>query len=391
MAGIIILSFAYVLSQFYRTFLAVLTPVLSSELAMSEFQLSVASGLWFATFALAQFSVGIWLDKFGPRRTVSYLHGIFGAGGIFLFATASGPFQVIFSMALIGLGCSPILMAAYLILARNYSAAKFSTLAALFLSFGMTGSVVGSEPLALAVTAWGWRNVGSGLGLISLTISLAVFFSVNDPEPVVHEKKGSIFDLLKIRQLWPLFALITCSYAIPVSIRSLWSGPYLEQVHGLSVPEIGRAVLFLAFAQIAGTIIYGPLDRIFNTRKWVISAGNTLLLLTCVWLALNPDTSLIYATWALVALSIFGATSAIQTTHGKSHIPVHMTGRGLTLLNFFSIGGVAIMQIASGIVVDTYSVPGDPTVAYTALFTFYAIYLSIALAIYQLSSDVKPR
>lgn len=391
MVGIITLSFAYVLSQFYRTFLAVLTPVLSNELGMSEIQLSMASGVWFACFALAQFPIGAWLDRYGPRRTASYMHGLFGAGGIYLFASATSPVHVIIAMGLIGLGCAPVLMASYMLLARNYEPAKFATLASIFIAVGMFGSVVGAEPLAQAVTLWGWRSVGLVLAVTSLTISLVILFAVRDPEIVIHEKKGSVLDLLKIRELWPLFALITCAYAIPTSIRALWSGPYLEHVHGLNVPEIGRIVLFLAFGQIAGTIIYGPLDRIFNTRKWVITVGNIFLSLTCIWFVLYPDASLTHATMGLVALTIFGATSTILMTHGKSYIPTHMTGRGLTLLNFFSMGGVAIMQFASGFVVDTYTVSTQPTSAFSALFTFYAVYLTISLVIYQFSKDVKPR
>ena len=66
MAGIAALAVAYVLSQFYRSFMAVLTPVLTTELGMSKVDLSVASGAWFAMFALAQLAVGIWLDRSVP-------------------------------------------------------------------------------------------------------------------------------------------------------------------------------------------------------------------------------------------------------------------------------------------------------------------------------------
>ena len=390
MAGIAILGFAYVLSQFYRSFLAVLTPVLASELSMSESQLSFASGAWFAVFALAQFPVGIWLDKFGPQRTASLMLGAFGAGGALIFATATGATQIIIAMALIGLGCSSILMAAYMLFARNYSPAIFATLSSLFISVGMIGNIAGAEPLAHAVETWGWRNVTLGLAAISLATSISAYLVVRDPEPVIHNRKGSIFDLLKIRQLWPLFPLIACSYAIPTSIRGLWAGPYLEQIHGLDILEIGRIVLYMALAQIAGTLLYGPMDRIFNTRKWVVTGGNSLLLVGCIWLAINPAAPLQSVTIALVAMAIFGSASAVQITHGKSFVPVHMTGRGLTLLNFFSMGGVAIMQLASGVVVDAYAVPTIPISGFSALFVFYVIYLTIAIAIYQLSKDVKP-
>ena len=90
MAGIAALAIGYVLSQFYRSFLAVLTPVLTSELGMTKVDLSFASGAWFAVFALAQFAVGVSLDRFGPRRTASIMVGVFAGSGAFLFSHGDG-------------------------------------------------------------------------------------------------------------------------------------------------------------------------------------------------------------------------------------------------------------------------------------------------------------
>ena len=99
MAGIAVLSLAYVLSQFYRSFLAILTPIISSELAISESQFSFASGAWFATFALAQFPVGIWLVKIGPRTTAALMHGVFAAGGMLLFSAAGAENGLVYQWA----------------------------------------------------------------------------------------------------------------------------------------------------------------------------------------------------------------------------------------------------------------------------------------------------
>lgn len=48
------------------------------------------------------------------------------------------------------------------------------------------------------------------------------------------------------------------------------------------------------------------------------------------------------------------------------------------------------MQFATGGVVTASIVPGEPAAAYTALFTFYAVVLGLALAIYLLARDAKP-
>lgn len=122
MAGIFVLAMAYVLSQFYRSFLAVLTPVLTAELGATKADLSLASGIYFLSFALAQFGVGVSLDRFGPRRTCAAILAAGGAGGAFVFALAQTPWAIIAAMALIGIGCAPVLMAALYIFCAHLPA-----------------------------------------------------------------------------------------------------------------------------------------------------------------------------------------------------------------------------------------------------------------------------
>ena len=60
-------------------------------------------------------------------------------------------------MALIGIGCSPVLMASYYIFARSYSPARFATLAALTLGIGSVGNLIAAYPTAWAAETIGWR------------------------------------------------------------------------------------------------------------------------------------------------------------------------------------------------------------------------------------------
>ena len=118
-AGLIMLCLAYVLSQFFRAFLAVLAGVLEQDIGATAEDLAFASGLWFMVFAVMQLPVGWALDHIGPRRTAAWLMGIGAGGGAALFAIATAPWQISLAMGLIGLGCSPALMASYFIFARE--------------------------------------------------------------------------------------------------------------------------------------------------------------------------------------------------------------------------------------------------------------------------------
>ena len=65
-AGLILLCLAYVLSQFFRAFLAVLSGPLAQDIGTTPDDLANASGLWFITFAVMQLPVGWALDRIGP-------------------------------------------------------------------------------------------------------------------------------------------------------------------------------------------------------------------------------------------------------------------------------------------------------------------------------------
>lgn len=395
MAGIVALVLAYVLSQFYRSFLAVLTPALTAELGATKADLSLASGMWFAAFALMQFAVGVSLDRFGPRRTASIILALAGGGGALLFALATKPWMVTAAMALIGIGCSPVLMASVFIFARAYPPARLAVLTSFLVGFGSLGNVVGASPLAFAAEAFGWRTVMLGLGVLTLANALAIFALVRDPERLdLTESSGSglsgYLELFKLRLLWPIIPLTALNYAPVAGVRGLWAGPFLQDVHGADALLIGQITLIMALAMVAGAFIYGPLDTLFRTRKWVAVTGNTLSVAAIATLWWMPGIPITGVAVVFVVMGLAGASYGLLMAHARAFVPDHLTGRGMTLMNFFSIGGVGVMQFATGAVATASAVPGDPLAAYTALFGFYALALGITLAIYLFSRDARP-
>ena len=245
MAGIVVLLFSYVLSQFYRSFLAVLAPKLGSDLDASATALSNAAAAWFIVFALMQFPIGAWLDKAGPRRTAGFLFLAGSGGGILLFALAQSPVMLIVAMGLIGMGCAPVLMATFYFFARTYSEASFATLAAVFVGLGTLGNVAGTEPLAAAVEAFGWRQVAFGLAAFTFAVGIGILAFVKDPPKTESGGEdatlfGGLADLFRIRELWFIFPMVAMGYGVAASIRGLWAGPYLNDMYGLSTAEIGR-------------------------------------------------------------------------------------------------------------------------------------------------------
>lgn len=385
-AGLIVLCLAYVLSQFFRAFLAVLSTVLERDLGVAPDDLAVASGLWFASFALMQLPVGWALDRLGPRRTAASLLLLGGGGGAALFALAGSALDIKLAMFLIGIGCSPVLMASYYIFAREFPPARFATLAALMLGVGSIGNLVASYPMALAADLIGWRGALAGLSVLSATVALGILVTVRDPARAQGEQKGSVLDLLRLPVMWAILPMMLVNYAPVGALRGLWIGPYLDDVFGLSTAQIGQATLVMGVAMIAGTLCYGPMDRVFGTRKWVVFFGNLAGTGCLAALVLLIDSSVVTSVLLIALIGFLGGSFPMIIAHGRSFFPPHLVGRGVTLMNLFGIGGVGLMQFTSGRIHEQMA-GGAPTAPYVAIFGFFALTLLIGTLIYGFSRD----
>ncbi|MGR3714271.1 MAG: MFS transporter [Shimia sp.] len=382
----ILLCLAYVLSQFFRAFLAVLTQVLEADIGTTHADLAFASGLWFLVFAAMQIPVGAALDQIGPRRTSAVLLLIGGGGGAAVFAMATAPIHIVIAMALLGVGCAPVLMASYFIFARTYPPARFATLAALMLGVGSVGNLIAAYPTAWAAETIGWRATLWVLAGISSVIAVGLWAKVQDPPKATGGEKGSVFDLLKIPALWFLFPLMFVNYMPAAGIRGLWIGPYLSDVFTLSTGQIGQATLVMGVAMILGTFAYGPADSIFGTRKWVIITGSLTGATALIALTMFADTNAVRSVLLMSVVGFCGAAFPVLIAHARSFFPEHLTGRGVTLMNLFGIGGVGIMQFGSGKLHNAIA-PTDSLLAYQSLFGLMAGLILIGAVIYCFSQD----
>lgn len=392
MAGYVILALAYVMSQFFRAFLAVLTPALTAELGMTKPELGLASGIFFMTFAFMQFPVGLLLDRRGPRFAAGLLFPLFAGGGALLFSVANGPWIIIIAMGLIGIGCSPVLMAAYYLYAKTGNPARFAMFTTWFLAFGTLGNVAGTSPLAHAAQMFGWRTTVAALGLLAIVTGLGIWALVRRQAPVAAVK-GSGYSgyvaLLRMPVLWPMIPLMLLAYMPPAGIRGLWAGPYLTETFGADAVAIGSVTFFMALAMAFGSFLYGPLEKLAGSLKAVIFTGNAVQLALLLVLAFAAPASL-FATGAIfAAIGMTGVTYGLQMAHGRSFLPPDLLGRGVTLMNFFNIIGVGIMQIAGGGILE-WAGGADGEGAFSNLFALYALLVGVSVSAFAFSKE-QPR
>lgn len=385
---ILLLGVAYVLSQFYRSFLSVLTVPLERDLGAAADQLASASGFWFLTFAAMQIPVGAALDRIGPRRTAGWLFLFGGGGGALLFAVATAPWHISAAMTLLGVGCSPVLMSAYYILARDFPAARFSTLAGLILGIGTSGSVFSTLPMVWAAEAFGWRGSVATLAIMSAVVAIGLLVVIRDPDQPDSDDHGSILDILKMPAMWVILPLMTVSYMPSGGFRGVWTGPYAFEVFGADQTTIGTIALILGVAMIIGSLAYGPAERIFHTRKWVIFGGNTIGAVLCLAMVALPHDDLFRAVTLLTMMCFFTCSYALLMSHGRAFFPPHLMGRGVSFMNLCGMVGVGVSQMVTGRLHEvTLDQGGSAADAFDRIFLFYFVALGVGLVLYLRAPD----
>lgn len=382
---------AYVLSQFYRSFLAVIAPELARELALDPQALGNLQAFWIAGFVAMQIPVGLALDTLGPRRTVSSLM-LAAVAGAALFAAARSAAALDLAMVLIGVGCGSIYMGAIFVFGRVNRPDRFALLCSWLLGIGTAGNLLAATPLAWVAAAIGWRSAMLGIAVATAAAALTVFLLVRDPPRLASRSDAGLWkglrDIMAIRDLWPLLPITAVSYGVVLAERGLWAGPYFSDVHGLAPVARGNALLVMAAAMSAGAMIYGPLDTILGTRKWVVATGTAAAAACFVALAAF-DLDLMAATAVMAGLGAFGMTYGVLMAHGRSLFPDHLLGRGITLMNILFLGGAGIFQPVSGAVMTALS-DRSAAGAYDTLHLIFAGALSLALAVYLFSRDSAP-
>ncbi len=390
MASFIVLLFAFTLSQFYRSFLAVVSGDLVRDLGLDAAGFGSLSAAWFAAFAFAQFPVGFALDRFGPRRTLAITMAAAVVGAAW-FATSTGFAAACAAMILIGIGCAPALMAGLYVFARAYPSERFALLGATLIGVGSLGNLLGSAPLALAAARFGWRPSMLAIAAATAACCLAIWWFLRDPPPIEsaagdQSLLGGLRAVASIRALWPLLPIAAVSYAVVIAVRSVWIVPALASAYPLGPAGLSYAVAAMAAGMSLGSLALGPMERWLGAKRTTaLGSGVAAVALLALGLLLpGPMAGGVAVAIALLsAIGFFGMTYAILMAHARLFLPAALIGRGVTFMNFAFIGGAGVVQWLSGRTVAAALAAGLPAdAAYGRLFVGYAAALGAALVLY---------
>ncbi len=364
---ILALALGHVFSNAVRTIPAMSADRLVADLGLTAEGLAAITGAFPAAFALVMVPVGVALDRWGVRRTALALLAICALGTA-VAATATGPLTMLAGQAVLGIGCSGMLMCPMTYAARAVTdAGRFALWSGTIQAVGNSGMLLSASPLALLVEWQGWRAGFWAAGGLALLAFAAVAATVRQPPPPrlggprsLWQDAREVLAIAASRPLRPMMVFAFASFGVVLGLRGLWGGPWLMEVKGLSRIEAGNILLACTAALVAGPAIAGAVHRMLG-RPALLMAGSHLLVaaLVVLMVAGGPGGALsgllgvamLPAGFDAAVLIAFGLVISFQVlafSMVRAAVPPEQTGRALSAQNISFFGGAAVLQAISG-------------------------------------------
>jgi predicted MFS family arabinose efflux permease len=258
--------------------------------------------------------------------------------------------------------------------------------------------LLATAPLAIVVAAIGWRATFLAVGVFTVCMGILVLVVVRDDPPgaraepqreTLWESFAGVIEAMRTPSIGRLFVVHLTNYSSLILILGLWGGPYLTHVYGYDLKGRGDILLIPALTQIIGSFLWGPSDRVFGRYKLpaLIGLGTTAAALLVPALFGRVPVSVLVP--ALAVLGFSTALTPVLMAHGKALLPPHLLGRGMTLLNIGTMGGVFLSQTISGAVVEMFPTHDGvyPLEAYRAAFGLQGVFVVLSWIFYLGARD----
>jgi MFS family permease len=386
-----IFAAGYLLSSLLRGVTAALAPVFTAAFHANPAQLGLLAGAYFASFALLQLPMGAWLDRYGVRRVLFVSLGI-AAASCFLFAVAKSFYWLVAARVLSGAGVSACLIAP-LTAARLWSSpGDQQRINAWMLMSGALGLVLGTLPVESIAAAFGWRPLFMAIGFLFVLVATSIAL-LSPHQPMKPSTAtgliGSYSSIVKNPHTIALGPLGLFNYSILVAVQTLWVGPWLTTLGGLTSREAATKLMYINGIMLAVFFVMGYLSPKINKsaedgegilRTWMpFSIALLFLIAYC-----GAD-----AGWLWFAAYCVAAWP-LSVTHPLvgQRFPSGEAGKAIAFFNLLLFAGVFFWQWGFGIVVTQLSPVLGIGNAYRAGMLFLALlslagYLAFLAAIHK--------
>lgn len=374
-----LLSLVYMVPFIQNIVMTVVAKDVMRDLRLTPDRMGMLGSVYLCGYGVSMLFSGLLSARFGPRRFLSAMFFLAGAGCL-LFAWTDSFAVACLARVMCGAGSAVVLTSALTLFARWYRAESFSTLCAVFFSIGGLGALLGSAPLAMLNAAWGWRACFVLVAGATVLYAAAVALTARDWPPAGTEDGLGIAaaprnpvtpaDMWQAvrkvsgsRDFWYLALWFFGMSGIYLSYAGLWAVPYFKDVYRFSDAEAGTVLSMFSFGFVVGNPALSWLcgKKLRSNRAGLCGAA-LLGLAATLPLFLFAEGIGVYA-HIVIALCIgvaVNAPNAIIYSSARNIFGSRLAGMASGALASVSFASGALLQVVCGVILTWAGSRGLP-------------------------------
>lgn len=376
----------------YEFVLRIIPGTLQSELSIAFGHISATtfgelSAFYYFAYSPMQLPVGLLMDRFGPRRLLTFACCCCAAGS-FLFAhTASIPIASV-GRFLVGFGSAFAFVGVLSLAVRWLPKRYFSLVAGLITTLSMFGVIYGEVKITELTETIGLPQVLFFMAIMGLVLTVIICLVVRDsPEGHVTQKHPlpeffkDVWDVLCSPQVWLIGVVGACLYTSLSVFGELWGKTYLEQAHHLTKSEAAKTISAVFLGWAVGAPIFGFLSDLSGRRVFPLVLGAVVSLLCISTILYYPGLPYFWLVIALFFYGVFSGTEIIVFIMAKENTAAKLSGTVFAAVNMIVTLGGVIFQPLVGKLLDAFG-DAHPGVGQ---HVYKAVNYQVALSILPLS------
>ncbi len=373
-ASLVLLAFAssYCLAYLYRCLPALISEPLIKDLKLTPGDLGILSAAFFFATAALQLPIGVWLDRYGPRRVQGLLmfSAVIGAA---LFALTDNIVLLTIARTLIGIGAAGGFMAGLKAIALWFPPERVALANSWLVMLGSLGACLATWPAAWVMAEMGWRGLFEVLAALTAVSALAILMLVPERHPKRNDARQapgvSILSIYRDGRFWRLAPLSALSVGSAWALQGLWAAPWFSTVEALDRQTIVIYLFVMAATLAPSALLLGV--TVHQLRRRGISPVGMFGIVTA--LGMSAELALILRLplppllpWLVIAG--IGTVTVLSFTILSQMFSA--SGRANAALNLLHLGTAFLVQSGIGFLIEQWTpVNGQfPAIAYQSAF-----------------------
>lgn len=324
----------------------------------------LSGSYYYYSYVAMQILVGVLMDKFGPRRLLTFACFLCALGA-YLFGCSDHIIFAIIGRFLIGLGSAFAFVGAAKLATIWLKPKYFALMSGIIFCLGMMGAAFGDIVLRIIVDSAGWQTAMILASIAGVVLAIIIFSIVRDVNPYFenhyHHHNADMPGMLegvklafKNPQIW-LCGVVGCLlYLFLSAFAELWGPAYLTQAHGIDRVHAANANSMVFIGCAIGAPLWGLIsDYIGSRRIPIIFAATASIFAFCILLYVQ-SLSVIAIYLILFSFGFFSSVQILIFAIAREVTSVKISGTAIGLVNMLVMIGGIVFPPAIGKILDVH-------------------------------------